>query len=137
MEKKIDWDSLLTFYKEKLNVPEYIVFLLSDYNILTMCCTGFSNELISEFLDVDESSVKGVLVEHFDFNGWKLNLDKNPLLVYNNTITEIEDNFSTEFMDKFYSNLKENNFSGDELEIAYNICNILARIERNINEYYS
>jgi hypothetical protein len=77
------WDQIKQIYKEKFNVDPEIVELLAVMDILNACVTGLSNKSIAECFDLDEKYIMETLQKYLNFPGWCLDLDKNPLRVYN------------------------------------------------------
>lgn len=77
------YESIKNLYKEHFNIDGDLVDLLADYEIMYYCVTGLSNKDISEILDIEEKAIKDVLINRFNFYGWRTNLDYNPIFIYN------------------------------------------------------
>lgn len=124
-----NWKDVIEFYKEHLGIPAHIVEFLASYDILHLCCTGISNETISEILDIDLDEIKNVVKEKLNFIGWYRDLDINPLFVYNSTNGNQELYTASVMavqgaMDKIYVNK------------SFMICKKFEKIEKEINKYY-
>jgi len=92
------WKVIKQFYLDNFDIPGDLVDLLSDNDILTMCVSGSSNSSISRILDIDEDSVKNVIVAIFGFDGWVADLSFNPLRVANTKGEYLANNSMTEMI---------------------------------------
>lgn len=95
-----DWKKIITWYKETLNIPEKLVELAADFEIVQLASTGASNDEISEILNMDVSDISSVLSSRVSdsFTGWETTLDFNPNAILmdilensRNGITPIDD----------------------------------------------
>lgn len=123
------WTAVLDLYENKLGVPNKIVEDLSCYDMLYLCCTGLSNNTISETLDIDINVVGDVLKRMLNFSGWYKDLDINPLFVYN-SVKGVRDLYIASVM--AVSGMIEKSY----VNKSYTICKKFERIEREIDNYY-
>jgi hypothetical protein len=80
---KEKWDEIKQFYMDNFGISPDLVDLLADNDIITLCASGSSNDSISVSLDIDRSAIDTIILNVFDFTGWKYDLDVNPLNIYN------------------------------------------------------
>lgn len=72
------WQEIRDFYKDTFGIDEELVDYLSSIDILLMCASGSSNDVISETLDIDLSCVQRIVRSIYDFGGWEDDLPINP-----------------------------------------------------------
>jgi len=122
------WKCVKDFYINILKVPPTIVDILSVYEILNDCCSGFSNKSISDFYDIPEDYIRKLLKRYLKFTGWEKDLDINPLMIYNKVVGDEE---------SFYAfAMPAGVLTKDELLTSYKACKIFDRMERKLNKFY-
>lgn len=115
------WDGIKEFYMEHFGISNWVVEMLANLDILTLCASGASNKTISDFLNISEDEIALVIKEVFEFSGWDIDLPINPYKSYKET-SDID--FST-----LYSYPE---FKWLEPEILVRICDIMSNIEERI-----
>lgn len=76
------FDDIKEFYKTTFGLSEEMVELVSDYDVVLLCCSGASNKYISEYLDIPLEDVEKILTRRIGFEGWVLDLHSNPYAIY-------------------------------------------------------
>lgn len=122
------YDLIKKIYKDKLNIDEEIIDLLSEMDIMYYCATGTSNLAISNLLNIDIETVENILKNRFNFSGWKDTLDFNPLFVYN----------KSKGIEEFYYKIIMAilNYPKFILKKSYEIANLYTQYEKIIDEKF-
>ena len=127
-----NWNDIRQFYLDNFGIAVDLVDLLADSDILTMCASGSSNESIAISTDIGINDVKKVLLSIYNFSGWSVDLDINPLGIY-------EELYSTTFKSghnlyKLFSDecLKLKPRTSIDTKTMFRICQICKKIEERI-----
>lgn len=128
-EMNDDWREVVEMYQTRLGIPEKIVNYLADYDILHSCCVGMSNPSIARELDLDEDTIRNVLIQNLNFKGWEKDLDISPLFMYNKA------NGNKEFYWALVMAVKDL-LPKYLVNKSFVISKKFLKIEREINKYY-
>jgi hypothetical protein len=126
------WKYIKCLYREKLDIPESIVSLLSDDRILMGVVTGLSNKQICNYVNLDEKLIRATVEQYFkaipNFSGWSEDLDFSPIMVYNNKHSTLYG---------YSKSVKEinGNVSESDIYLSYCICVIYKDYEKELAKY--
>ena len=119
----LEWEDIKEFYKEHFGISNWVVEMLANLDILTLCASGASNETISNFLEIPVDEIALVIKEVFDFPGWEKDLPINPYKSY-------KDDGAIEF----YTLYSYPEFNWVEPDTLVSICDTMLDIEERIND---
>lgn len=121
------WDGIKLYYKYKFDIPDHVIELYSQYEVLKKCVQGYSNLRISQYSGIKISLVRDSIRLIFGFEGWELDLDFSPIAVYN----RCNDSFELYRQDV----LMVSSITTDlVIRLSYMVCKRFKVIEKEIEE---
>jgi hypothetical protein len=78
----VSWEVVKEFYKSKFGMKDWVVEMIANLDILSLCVSGASNDSIVKFLDIELNEVIQVLYDTFEFSGWRIDLPINPYRIW-------------------------------------------------------
>jgi len=128
MDNKV-WEDVQKIYLEKFNIPPKILDLIACDEVMLLCVSGLSNQVISQHVEQDEEYIKSILKEFLGFEGWQFDLDINPFFQY----TKYKQ------YDSFISNFAVLSPATEEFiaQKSFNLCRKFEKIRKEIEPYYA
>lgn len=123
----MNWQIIQSIYSS-LGVPDQLLDLIIDYDILALCARGKGNRAISLELDMELEDVTCVIAFYFHFNGFENDLDIDVRMWYNRYI---HNKYGFIQQCKTISPL----LTDEDLENAYRVNKLFDPIERTILSY--
>lgn len=122
------WEVIKNSYKNNFNIPDDILEYYANFEIIRRCANGYSNSRISYSLNESITYISNVLLDSLEFPGWEVDLDFNPIAVYN----RCDDNYT-----KYYQDVIMITFITSDrfIALSFILCQKFKEIERKINEY--
>lgn len=122
------WETIKKLYEEKFNIPPRIVDLVAVEDILSQCVEGLSNKIIAFSYNDDITYVEKVLKEFIGFEGWKEDLDINPLKIFTTHPEYLE----------YCSHIATISplVTQGAINRSYNLCRKYKDIRKEIEKYY-
>ncbi len=123
------WSLLKHYYSVKFNIPTRVVDFIAIQDITKKSISGYSNSRIAYSVGETIIYIKEVLEEFLDFGGWTLDLDVNPLAIYNRSNDNFI-NFRQEIL------MLTSLMSDIDINVSFSLCRKYKKIESEINKYY-
>ncbi len=123
------WSLLKHFYNVKFNIPNRVVDYIAVQDILKKSISGYGNSRIAYSIGETIIYIKEVLNEFLDFGGWTLDLDVNPLAIYNRSNNSFI-NFRQEIL------MLTALMSDPDIYVSFYLCKKYKKIESEIKKYY-
>jgi len=123
------WQAVKGLYKEKFDIPAYVLDFVAVYDVLLKCVEGYSNVKISRYVSQDTKYISEILIRYFSFNGWDADLDFSPIALYNRCNGDI-------LRYKIDVETVTNLYDKECINFTYFICRRFNRIKKEISEKY-
>jgi hypothetical protein len=126
------WDVIKEFYKQHYNIPPEIIDYIAVNPILMKCASGYGNKRIGCAIDEPIDYIKEIIEKYYGFTGWTIDLDVNPLALYNRTVKNYGDFVYFEQEIKMVSVF----MTDTNIKLAWNICRKYYLIKKEVEKYY-
>lgn len=118
------WEYVKEFYRRYFGIEDWVIELYANMDILRLFVSGASNKTIENLCQMDLDDIAEILMNTFQYPGWKTDLPVNPYKLY----SDVSGNYKL-----FYRYMRETNvFELRFIKYVYVMCKTMYELEERI-----